>query len=191
MNTTFNYSQKQASYICQADYIMEYLPTRYPANPKQFMERNEVFNFKNGLCSQRIKDSLCEKIRGKVGSNCQNWVALFIPASNETKTIKRYESLACYISSKTGVKATLDGIKTNANSIPVNQGGGGRFEDKTIHYTFDSSIFRGKNVILIDDVITSGNSFKCCARVLIKSGVMDVYGLFVAKTINPDWCGCH
>ena len=185
MNTTFGITQNY-SY----SYIMEYLPTRYQANPEQMMARQEVYHFKDGMCSQHIKDSFCEKIREKVGSNCQNWVALFIPASNETKTILRYESLACYISSLTGVKTTLDGIKTNANNVPVHEGGEGRFEDRTNQYTFDSSIFRGKKVILIDDVFTSGSSFKNCARSLIENGAQSVDGLFVAKTINPDWYGC-
>jgi phosphoribosylpyrophosphate synthetase len=182
MNTTFGITQNY-SY----SYIMEYLPTRYQANPEQMMARQEVYHFKDGMCSLHVKDLLCEKIREKVGSNGQDWVVLFIPASNAYRTFQRFHSLASYISSQIGVKATLDGIKTNANSIPVHQGGLGRFVNKTDQFTFNTSVFQGKSVILIDDVITSGNSFENCASALIENGAQSVDGLFVAKTINPDW----
>ena len=43
-----------------------------------------------------------------------------------------------------------------------------------------------KNVILIDDVITTGETFNRTAEQTMKMGANSVHGLFLAKTIHPD-----
>jgi predicted amidophosphoribosyltransferase len=48
-------------------------------------------------------------------------------------------------------------------------------------------LFRGKKVILVDDVITRGRTFVQTADKLIANGASSVEGMFVAKTVNPDW----
>lgn len=49
------------------------------------------------------------------------------------------------------------------------------------------AIIQGKKVILIDDVITRGRTFSDTAIKMINKGASSVVGLFVAKTVNPDW----
>ena len=41
---------------------------------------------------------------------------------------------------------------------------------------------RGKDIILVDDVATTGNTINECARVLKKAGCNSVYGLVLART---------
>jgi predicted amidophosphoribosyltransferase len=45
----------------------------------------------------------------------------------------------------------------------------------------------GKKVILIDDVITRGRTFTQTASKILANGASSVTGMFVAKTVNPDW----
>ena len=47
----------------------------------------------------------------------------------------------------------------------------------------------GKKVILIDDIITRGTTFNKTADKLESMGAVCVTGLFLAKTINPDYVG--
>ena len=42
--------------------------------------------------------------------------------------------------------------------------------------------YNGKNVLLFDDVITSGTSFKQVAAKLLETGAKSVTGVFLAKT---------
>jgi ComF family protein len=42
---------------------------------------------------------------------------------------------------------------------------------------------KGKNVLLVDDVYTSGATVNECSRVLIRGGVREVYVLTLARTI--------
>ena len=46
----------------------------------------------------------------------------------------------------------------------------------------DSSGIKGRTVILVDDVATTGNTLNECARVLIKAGADRVYGAVLART---------
>jgi ComF family protein len=44
---------------------------------------------------------------------------------------------------------------------------------------------KGKTVLLVDDVATTGNTLNECARVLIRSGCKKVFCLVLAKTGGP------
>lgn len=46
----------------------------------------------------------------------------------------------------------------------------------------DGKHYKGKSVILVDDVATTGNTMNECARILKKGGCEKVYGLVLART---------
>jgi ATP-dependent DNA helicase RecQ len=112
-------------------------------------------------------------------------VICFIPASTSAKTIRRYGNLAVRLEKATGVKACLSAIRRTSDTEAGHLNG--KVGNPIEGLSFDSDYFRGKNVILIDDVITRGRTFCMTANELLERGADDVVGLFVAKTINPDW----
>ena len=65
----------------------------------------------------------------------------------------------------------------------------GKSEDPIASFEFSRSAFVGKKVILIDDIITRGTTFNKTADKLESMGAVCVTGLFLAKTINPDYAG--
>ena len=167
------------------NFILEYLPTRFAATSEQQENRQRVYAFKKGNYSQSTKDLFAGMVNEIVGNRPSDWVVLFIPASSELKTRIRFAELARHIESKTGVRSTIEGIVAVGET--ESQCLSGRRFDKTGSYNFNSSVYQGKKVILIDDVITSGRSFYNCAMKLIRTGAVSVRGLFLAKTINPEW----
>jgi len=170
------------------DYIMQYIPVRYSVTPQQASERKEVWNFKDGSCSLRIKNELVRRINAKVGSEKSQWVVLFVPGSTAEKTSRRYSTIASYIQSMTGVTATMTGISNAYDRAERRYDKSG---DPTESFAINSSAFHGKKVILIDDVTTTGKSFNRCASKIMNAGAKDVHGLFIAKTFNPDWNCCY
>ena len=46
----------------------------------------------------------------------------------------------------------------------------------------DKKAVKGRTVILVDDVTTTGHTLNECARVLKRSGSKDVFGLVLART---------
>ena len=175
MKTTFSYA-----------HVLEYLPTRYSATYSQREDRSAVYRFKDtGICEGRIFDGFVNIIKQIAGNNKSDYVICFIPASSQSKTYTRYSSLATRLENATGVKACFGAIKRSVDKASgyLNGKSGNPIEG----LSYDSSYFRGKKVILIDDVITRGRTFCMTANELLDRGAIDVVGLFVAKTINPDW----
>jgi predicted amidophosphoribosyltransferase len=174
MRTSFKYAN-----------VLEYLPTRYSASPSQKMDRTTVYDFKDGYCEARIFDRFVSVISAVAGNSKSDFLICFIPASTSAKTIRRYGNLAVRLENATGVKACLSAIRRTSDTEAGHLNG--KVGNPIEGLSFDSDYFRGKNVILIDDVITRGRTFCMTANELLERGADDVVGLFVAKTINPDW----
>ena len=165
---------------------MEYLPIRYAGTPQQVRERKVIYNFKDGYCSQPLKDKLIERINYiKSTYPFGQWRVCFIPASSHLKTIKRYSELAKYIEQETSCSCDIDTITTNEDRMSGYLSG--KRNNPAENFTVNRNEVRNKNIILIDDIITRGNTFKYTADKLVDNGANNVVGLFVAKTINPDW----
>lgn len=56
----------------------------------------------------------------------------------------------------------------------------GAFEIKKKHLSF----LKGKKVLIIDDVITTGSTVNACAKILKKAGAAKVFVLSIAKTLE-------
>lgn len=167
-------------------HIMEYLPKRYPATPKQENDRQVIYNFKNGYCSLELKNIIVERIKVFKDTIAENNIRVcFIPASTLSKTVNRYKDLAAYIEKETGiacsVETILPGVDHEAGHI------GGKAADPAKDFKFKNEDINGKNIILMDDVITRGTTFLMTAHRLEELGAKNIMGMFLAKTINPDW----
>ncbi len=50
--------------------------------------------------------------------------------------------------------------------------------------TKDKKFFKGKRVLLVDDIFTTGATIECCARALKKGGASQVFVITVAHTMK-------
>lgn len=50
--------------------------------------------------------------------------------------------------------------------------------------TKDKKFFKGKKVLLVDDIFTTGATIECCARALKKGGASQVFAITVAHTMK-------
>lgn len=169
----------------QVYYTMEYLPVRYNGTSEQVANRKAVWNFKDGNASSSIIDALAARIRMIAGSDKSSYVVCFVPASTSWKTSRRYSSVARQLEQITGVRAAMSAI-----TKPVDGEAGhiaGKTADPASEFSFDASQFRGKNVILVDDVVTRGRTLLSTSERLTARGAASVTGLAVAKTINPGY----
>lgn len=166
-------------------YTMEYLPVRYNGTSEQIANRKALWNFKDGCASQSIINDLANDVRAIVGGNASDYVICFVPASTGWKTQRRYADVARRLQQMTGVTATLSAITKPQDGEAGHISG--KVADPAAGFTFASEYFRGKNVILVDDVVTRGRTLLCTGDRLISRGASSVTGLVVAKTVNPDW----
>lgn len=163
--------------------IIKYIPTRY-TNLEEWQVSNQktVFNFKKGMISDNHKQRFLTIIQNLTVNNNKEWVVAFVPASTKKKTEIRYKILYTFLKNNLSCPVYLDSIKTWKEYEPVHING--RKEYKL--HSIQREHFVGKNVILIDDVITSGQTFREVANKLIYIGALSIYGVCFAFTIHPN-----
>lgn len=164
--------------------ILEYLPKRYEATQEQEQNRQICYNFKDGYLSETVKKAFLEKIREITGNNTTGWLICFIPASTSAKTERRFSKLADAIRSEgydVELRTVYNKYDTEAGHIS------GKSTNPIEAFGFNAESVNGKNIILIDDIITRGTTFNQVANKLNSLGALSVTGLFLARTINPDY----
>ena len=177
---------EKTPFVMKTYFLMNYVPVSaernygYCASEKEWMDRHEVWHFKNGDCSPRILQGLAEGIRELKTTDC---VVCFIPASTSIKTATRYGDVSKRLQEMTGVPCSHTALLKKKDSEAGHISG--KKADPAEDFSFDSSFFSGKTVILIDDVVTRGRTLEGTASRLLARGANDVVALVVARTVNP------
>lgn len=167
--------------------LYEYLPTRYEATESEWQVRRDVWNFKDGSCSTRVLNALKNKIQEITGYNPSEWVVVFAPASTSCKTRVRYQDVAARLNRELSVVVSYEGLYNVADRDAAHLGG---VRGDVSGVAVNSSVVRGKKVLIIDDVTTTGRSMQNLGSKICNCGAREVRGLVIAKTVNPDWQSC-
>lgn len=163
--------------------ITEYLPVRYTATAEQEHDRQLCYNFKDGFLNDSTKEAFLNKIK-ELAQSKSNLAICFIPASTSSKTTVRYSKLAEAIK-HSGFEADVHAIFNKYDKEAEHLTG--KTNNTTESFGFNESMIKGKNIVLIDDIITRGVTFNQVAAKLMSLGALSVFGLFLAKTVNPDY----
>ena len=165
-------------------YIIEYLPKRYSASPEQDNARRMCWDFKKGILSDRVRDAFISKVRAIQNDSGKRCMVCFIPASTKEKTILRFSRLSSALKTEgfdVEEHAVFNTSDREAEHI------NGKSDNPTRTFGFNESKIRERIIILIDDIFTRGRTFNQTAAKLKEMGAIDVIGLFLAKTVNPDY----
>lgn len=163
----------------------EYVPSYYEGlSESQEKIQTTVKSFKDGNFNKEEALWFVKNIQSLVGYDSSLWTVCFIPCRNEELQKNRFKDLADYIRKETNVETHLNCFVFVNEHTPIHQGENGKVRLSDIGLDVDK-IFT-KNVILIDDVITTGNTFNKTAKQAERAGANRIYGLFFAKTVHPD-----
>lgn len=169
-------------------YITEYLPKRYMATMEQEQDRDMCYAFKNGILTDAMRNMFLNKIKEITHNQKEGWTICFIPASSAQKTLTRFKNLAA------AIKDAGYNVEQKAIYNEYDKESGylsGKTGNPIEGFGFDRSKIYGRKILLIDDIITRGTTFNLTADALRSYGAQSVTGLFLAKTINPDYLPFH
>lgn len=165
-------------------YIIEYVPIRFGnEDPAIQQNRKAVFEFMQGKCQKEYLQKIIEEINRIIADDPGDWVLCFIPASTDIRTQTRYAPIAEALKSRDDITVSLEAIacfkdreawhlSTDKNNMVFNN-------------LYQVNEYYNKKVILMDDLIATGRTFRTVSNVLLETGAKKVHGLIFSKTVHP------
>lgn len=183
-------SIKNQNYYNMKTYAFyQYLPLkRATANtPERFARvRQLVWNFKNGRKNAQnyMIDLVSSCFTKWYGEGCKDIVLVCVPTANERKYTYRFRKFTDAVCARTGVRNGTAHI-TIAGERSAKHTDIGHVVRESEHYLvfIDEEFFRGKTVIVFDDIRTTGRSSEAFAAELQRAGAAVKGGLFLAQSI--------
>lgn len=114
----------------------------------------------------------------------QGIVVVTVPGHDPASTVSGIKT----ISKKLSKNNRIDGSSCLVRTIKISKLSKGGDRSVEVHLNSitvkNPELFRGKDVLLLDDITTSGNSLKACKQLLLKAGAKRVQMLALGKTVQ-------
>ncbi|NDV70375.1 ComF family protein [Dysgonomonas sp. 25] len=167
-------------------YIHDYYPVSHYKEISTYQKKvsNLVFRFKEGKQSALVAKLFSLAImRMPFIKELKNPILIPIPAATKERNIQRFAQFIYLLAKRLKVE---DGFKAIWIKEDRQQLKGTKGYDKLENLIFHPNYFQGKDVLLIDDIFTTGESFIQVKRKLIELGAQSVTGLFFGKTVRIE-----
>jgi hypothetical protein len=166
------------------DYYSQYGIENADPSEIDIDNRQKILNFKSGYENIEI----LEKVSGLVNfyflkEDLKDIILLPIPASTSYKNEKRFKDFLEYIADTTGIINGYDLIESTANR-PETHNGFKRNNHFSIADIKIADEIKDKNVIIFDDIITTGNQFRQVAAKIRNTGGSVLMGMFLGQTVK-------
>lgn len=166
-------------------YFCEYIPKGKVNYVSDSRSKNFVLGFKNG--DENVSELLFDAISPFIGNN---FAIAVVPPSSRSKNYKtschKFANLILQrLGSKNSITDATQCLYRNANVMPLHFGAN-RFDEeraKTI-IVEDGYKVKGKDVLLIDDVYTTGETMRSCINKLKEAGASSVICFAVGRTVD-------
>jgi hypothetical protein len=161
--------------------LIKYYPSRFNVEENYKRNRKVVYDFKEGIYNSHVDDVFVKVIDTIFNSSEKNniWFCP-IPSSTSVKSYNRFYDFCNRISERSGIRNGYSLIQSSGDRHQVHIGDNRDYSNVLSCIQFNS--IAGKNILLCDDVVTTGKSYKIIAKHLMSIGALSVRGLMLAKT---------
>lgn len=163
--------------------FFDYLPTKYEANPREWKIRKFIWGFKDGKFTHEAAEIVARKLREVFGQYTQNIVFACIPASSAQKNEIRYRSFSDEVCRLAGTANAYHAISIEGSRLAIHETKSSKTVSNVEIINFDKEFFKGKKVVVFDDIITQGYSYARFACMLESFGAQVLGGLFLGRTL--------
>ena len=180
-----------SGYNLHYNYLLRYYPTTcdFDATEDEWADRWLVWNFKNtpGKTSsiqheqalENLLPRLTRMLNNTFGEKLQLLTLVCIPAASKVNNNARFKDFSERLSNNTGMDNAFEHIQVVEDATPKHLGGTGT---PVLH--FDENFFKGRYILLFDDVITKGHSMLRFKLKLEALGATVIAGVSVGKTTH-------
>jgi hypothetical protein len=167
--------------------IYKYYPTnRYPKGKLPYNleeERNMVYSFKNGADTHKFAELFDHVLSGYFGKAwLEDKVLVIVPASSRDRTDRRFKKFCVELCSLTGMENGYNFVSNNEYSKTPSSSGGARDFDLEDYVEISEEV-NGSNILVIDDVRTSGASSNKLYKLLQDHGAIEITFVYLARTV--------
>lgn len=172
----------------QTDKLMVWLMKYYPVRIKnvgerQIADRQTIWDFKDGRAYEEVAQMTAKQLQELFGSRLASIVFSCVPASTAEKNELRYRRFSERVCELTHAVNGYPYMQVSAGRKAVHEHRKDETEARTAQMAdYDTDFFKGKDVLLFDDIITKGISYATTAENLEACGANVLGGLFLAKT---------
>lgn len=169
-------------------YIHDYVPVsqKSVATIEQRKTANMVFRFKEGFYIPfmvKVFTLAMERLR-IITHHKENTILIPIPASTKERNINRFSRLLQAICGRLKIENGFDAVSILSDRPQLK--GSCPSVDKLSNLSFCMKRIKGKNVILMDDILTTGSGFTQMKHKMIELGAVAVTGVFLARTKEQE-----
>ena len=155
------------------DYIIDYYPeSKLDVTDSQRLDRQMIQDFMFGDPSEELIRQIVSRAKTAVSNEAIDLVC-FAPGTTGAKTILRFDKISEVLSEELACNVYIDAVSLQFDSDPITH---------IRHYKCAKGIVKGKKVMVVGSVYTTGEALTEVGDLLMKNGAKSVYGLFVAKT---------
>lgn len=167
--------------------FFEYLPMQYrQATEREWQIRKMIWSFKDGKAYLNIAWMIANKLHQVFGDDVKNIVFACVPASSADKNELRYKGFASAVCKFSGAINAYEHIRVSGDRLAIHE----KFDSKSLQKVqvieFDKDFFRGKKILVFDDILTKGFSYARFACQLEKIGGEVLGGFFLASFPQQD-----
>lgn len=197
---------KEGSFLCQDCFSLleindthkfyqgKYLDDLYFSVDYQFFVKKLLYLFKYEPLIKELGKELSSlilahfRIIEKKPNFSSNWLMVPVPLTEKKKKWRGFnqaEEIARELSRFLGIPLVLDcliKIKETKNQVDLTEKER-RKNIKNAFFVKNKEKILNKEIVLVDDVFTTGSTLEECARVLKESGVKKAIGIVVAKAL--------
>ena len=164
--------------------FFEYLPMQYrQATGREWQIRKMIWSFKDGKSYLNVAWMIANKLHQVFGDDVKNIVFACVPASSADKNELRYKGFASAVCKFSGAINAYEHIRVSGDRLAIHE----KFDSKSLQKVqvieFDKDFFRGKKILVFDDILTKGFSYARFACQLEKIGGEVLGGFFLGKTV--------
>lgn len=168
----------------------KYLPKRFfTVNPQYTATRKLVYAFKDGekWATRYVADIVANLLLEWYGDKTIDIVLVCAPCANQKKYNYRFMNFAADVTRRTRIQngsahVNIFGCRESKHRNALH------IVSESFGYTvnLDADFFKGKRVIVFDDLITSGATAEEFKEQLEVVGATVLGGLFLARTVHSD-----
>ena len=168
-------------------FFLKYFPSRIrKVSEEAKAARKLIYAFKDARddAYKEVAKMVVAYLEKEYREKVRNMVFLCVPASRQEANKSRYKEFCKEVSRLSGIINGSSHLILMEDRLAIHERG--RAGEKSLSHVsvmdFDVPFFKGKEVIVFDDIITTGGSYALFAEEVERHGAHVVGGLFLGKT---------